>query len=132
MRVFVAELARMYWKTAHQHDDEQIQAWEAVEALSQLPHAGARILVALARHADTEDRQCYLGAGPLEDLVDRGRPDDLEIIEAALSDTPELRRALLAVNEPDNPSAAKWLVAQRIAALRASESRPRRTRRSAT
>lgn len=117
MRLFVAELAGMYWKTAHEPDAEQYLAWEAVEALCQLPRAGARIVIALARHANTEDRRAYLGAGPLEDLVHRGRPADLAIIEAALPTTTELRRALLAVTEPDDPAVAQWLASQHATAL---------------
>jgi hypothetical protein len=59
----------MYWKTADKPDAEQLLAWEAVEALCQLPHVGTRIIVGQERHAHTEDRRAHLGAAPLENLA---------------------------------------------------------------
>ena len=112
MRIAVALLAAAYWRTAVDKSDEAFAAWEAVDAICRLPGIGSRIVVAMARHADTEDKCAQLGAHPLEDLVDRGDPEDLAVIDAALPNTPELARAIRSVNEPDEPTLVAWLRAR--------------------
>jgi hypothetical protein len=120
MRTAIERLAAAYWRTMTDKSTQAFLSWEAVHALCRLPGVGSRFVVAMARHADlgasgsiAEERCAYLGAGPLEDLVSRGDREDLVVIESALSTSAELRRALHAVNPPDDPKVAQWLASHR-------------------
>jgi hypothetical protein len=110
MRTFVAKLAAAYWRTGVEKSSTRFHAWEAIDDLCRLPGIGSRLVVVLARYANNEDESAYLGAGPLENLVQKGNPEDLAVIEEALPRSPELRRALRSVNPPlDNEEVQAWL-----------------------
>ena len=54
------------------------------------------------------EREAYLGTGPLEDLLNRGDAEDLAVLEAALSEVPQLRSALEFSQPPEEGDGLTW------------------------
>jgi hypothetical protein len=112
----LADLARAYWAfyeqtTRHKTPFERadMSAWEAVDALCRIPRIAAIVVLALMESADTPNRLAYLAAGPLEDVVNRGAPEDLEILERAVQSQPRLAKALTRINVDSDSEGAAWL-----------------------
>ena len=55
------------------------------------------LVVALAVAAPSDDALAYLGAGPIEDLLNQHGPRLVEEVEAAAVENPSVARALLSV-----------------------------------
>ncbi len=82
--------------------------WEAVQEMMRVPYLRTELVLALARDATTKDRQAYLGAGPLEELIAIAEDDELSSIVASLGN-PRLANAFWGVNYPEDPVRGEWL-----------------------
>jgi hypothetical protein len=91
--------------------------WWAYEALDRLcaahPEEAWPLVLALINAADTDELLDSIGAGPLEDLIDKHGDRMIDRIEAAARDNPHLRLALKSVLLRDEASE----VARRFVAL---------------
>jgi uncharacterized protein DUF6869 len=84
--------------------------WWAYEALDRLchdePDKAWDLVLAIVDAADSNDLLETIGAGPLENLLDKHAPQLIGRVEAALADHPRLARALTSVWLRDDDSDA--------------------------
>lgn len=93
-----------YWRhyqmrrTRQPDADEFDWAWEAVDDAARRGVPGVvDLVVALAVTAPTDDALAYLGAGPMEDLLNQHGPRLVEEVKAAALQNPAVARALRSV-----------------------------------
>lgn len=98
-----------YYKHQQTNADEDFWAWEEVDELCQDLTSGLRITGKLVESAPSDWSLSCIGAGPLEDLVDRFEMSAVTAIAEILRTSVRMQRAILSVNvDDDSPALAAW------------------------
>jgi hypothetical protein len=91
------EWAVLWLRYKREHRDEDFWAVDSMFFLpSEDPERAWLVILAFVSHAE-EDELGYIGAGPLEDLVEEHAPAFIDRIEAAALTNPKFQEALSAI-----------------------------------
>ena len=109
MRYTDDQILSGYYKHQQTNAEEDFWAWEEVDELCHDLSSGLRITEKLIESAPSDWCLRCIGAGPLENLVDRFELSAVTAIAEIAETSERMQRAILSVNvDDDSPALRAW------------------------